>query len=232
MSDAVLVVLVGVIGLAIGFALGLTVAALRAPRPVSGEATPVPPEPEIAAPRQADSPVLTPDAPTPPSAVVEQDVPETASVSAPMEVPAASVPPDASATPGVDALPATPAMPAAAALPALPALPAKPAEKPISRPSFNPVEMIARAIQTDARTPIEPPKSIAMQVDEILQEMLKDSPLASRAIKLLELPGKGMVVMVGLDQYDGVDSVPDQEIRDLLRAAVAQWEVRATGQLS
>jgi len=80
------------------------------------------------------------------------------------------------------------------------------------------------------RAPEAPPRSIAAQIDDILQEKLKDSPLAGRAIRLMELPNRGMVVMVGLNQYDGVEAVPDEEIRNLIRSAVAEWEERASGE--
>ena len=100
------------------------------------------------------------------------------------------------------------------------------ATPPAQRPTISPVNVLARAIQGDVKTPQAPPKSIAAQIDEILQEKLATSPLNSSAIRLLELPGKGMVVMVGLDQYEGVDLVPDPEIRDLIRSAVAEWERR------
>jgi len=97
-----------------------------------------------------------------------------------------------------------------------------------ARPTVSPVDVFARAFQGDVKTPQPPPRSIAAQIDEILQEMLVDSPLNASAIRLLELPGKGMVVMVGLDQYDGVDAVPDVEIRNLIRKAVAEWERRVS----
>lgn len=100
----------------------------------------------------------------------------------------------------------------------------------IKRPSMNPINVLARAIQSDVGAPRPADRSIAVQVDEILQEMLKNSPLASRAIRLMELPQKGMVVMIGLDQFDGVDAVPDEDIRQVLRAAVAEWERRVSSQ--
>jgi hypothetical protein len=31
-----------------------------------------------------------------------------------------------------------------------------------------------------------------------------------------------------MDQYDGVDAVPDPDVRDLIREAVAEWEARVT----
>ncbi len=100
----------------------------------------------------------------------------------------------------------------------------------VEQPRLNPLGVLARAVQPDVRPAQPPSKSIAAQIDEILQEKLKDSPLASRAIRLLELPNKGMVVMVGLDQYDGVEAVPDDDIRNLIRSAVVEWEKRVMGE--
>lgn len=97
-----------------------------------------------------------------------------------------------------------------------------------SRVSMNPIDMFARAIQTDTGKLDQSPKSIAAQIDEILQEKLENSPLENRGIRLMELPGKGMVVMVGLNQYDGVDSVPNPEIRELIKSCVAEWERRVS----
>ena len=75
-------------------------------------------------------------------------------------------------------------------------------------------------------------KSIAAQVDEILQEKIDNLPPGElspdqRATRLLELPGKGMVVMVGLNQYEGVGAVPDARIRKLISESVEEWERRA-----
>jgi hypothetical protein len=126
--------------------------------------------------------------------------------------------------------PAPPAVAAPAPIPPQASLPVTPladlSTPPLQRPSLNTVEVLARALQPDLRTPEPPSRSIAAQVDEILQEMLKDSPFASRLIRLIELPSKGVVVMVGQDQYDGVESVPDEDIRQIIRLAVAEWERR------
>jgi hypothetical protein len=80
-----------------------------------------------------------------------------------------------------------------------------------------------------AEDPIKPPKpmSIVEQINDILQGMLKDTPLASRSIKLVEDPREGVVVLVGLERYKGVDSVPDQDIKTALRRAAGEWERRA-----
>ncbi len=87
----------------------------------------------------------------------------------------------------------------------------------------GPVDIIAKALQSEVRKP-ETQSSIAAQVDEILQKKLETMNMKDRAIRLMELPGKGMVVLIGLNQYNDVSSVPDPEIRDLIRGCVAEWE--------
>ena len=42
----------------------------------------------------------------------------------------------------------------------------------------------------------------------------------------MEMPGKEMVVMVGLNQYPGVNEVPDADVRAIIKEAVQQWERR------
>jgi hypothetical protein len=69
--------------------------------------------------------------------------------------------------------------------------------------------------------------SIVAQIDEILQEMLKRSPLDQRGIRLTEDPDRGVVVWVGLERYSGIDEVPMKDVQGILRAAVAEWERRS-----
>ena len=71
------------------------------------------------------------------------------------------------------------------------------------------------------------PLSIVEQVDDILQEMVADTPLAARMIRLVEDPKSGVVVWVGLEHYNGVDMVPEPEIKAILRKAGAEWERRS-----
>jgi hypothetical protein len=103
----------------------------------------------------------------------------------------------------------------------------EPAE-PYRRPSMNPIDTLARAIQTDIGKIPAAQKSIAAQIDEVLQEKLAGTPVDKRGISLLDHPGQGVLVRVGLDQYDGIDAVPDEEIRDLIRSAAAEWEKRVS----
>lgn len=70
----------------------------------------------------------------------------------------------------------------------------------------------------------QPTLSIAAQVDEILQEKIKGTNLEKKGIRLMELPGQGMVVMVGMEKFDFVDEVPYPEIKAVLKDSVAVWE--------
>lgn len=101
-----------------------------------------------------------------------------------------------------------------------------PAQAP-AKPRISPIDLMARAVQPDTRPLEKPPQSIAAQIDEILQEKLSGSPLDNRGIRLMELPVKGMVIMVGLEQYPDIDAVPDEEIRQMIRESVAEWEQRS-----
>jgi hypothetical protein len=70
-------------------------------------------------------------------------------------------------------------------------------------------------------------KTIVGQIDEILQEMLVLMPAETRKIRLIEIPNQGVAVLVGQEQYPGIDAVPDADVRNLIRQAVSTWEVRA-----
>jgi hypothetical protein len=84
-------------------------------------------------------------------------------------------------------------------------------------------------MQADISKTSPEPQSIAAQIDAILQELLVDSSLADRTVRLMEFPGKGMVVMIGMDQYEGVEDVPDEDVKELIRRAVTEWENRVEG---
>lgn len=89
------------------------------------------------------------------------------------------------------------------------------------------LSLISRLTGLDQK-PAEPPKeaekSIATQIDELLQEKLPFSLLRDHSIRLLELPDRGMVVFVDGESYDGVGDVPDPEVRQFIQSCVAEWE--------
>jgi hypothetical protein len=76
--------------------------------------------------------------------------------------------------------------------------------------------------------PVAAPQSIVAQIDSILQAQLAGTPLGERGIRLQESPEGGVIVWVGLNKYQGVDDVPDDQIKAAIRAAINTWEAKYT----
>ena len=101
----------------------------------------------------------------------------------------------------------------------------------IYTPPPEPVSVTAPSILdsvTQVLTPTLPdakkPLSIVQQINEILQEKLRETELFKRGIRLSEDPREGVIVHIGLQRYAGIDSVPDAEVKAVIKAAVAEWE--------
>lgn len=96
----------------------------------------------------------------------------------------------------------------------------KPAEIDLS-------EMIREVINPaskEAATAPAAPKSIAAQIDEILQEKLSGSELKSRSIHLSDDPTLGLVIEIDGRNYAGIDQIPDPEIKSFIQQSVSDWE--------
>ena len=59
------------------------------------------------------------------------------------------------------------------------------------------------------------------EINEILQRSLANTP--DRGVRLFPDGVGGVKVMIGVKSYE-IDDVPDDEIKDLIRQAVAEWE--------
>lgn len=76
--------------------------------------------------------------------------------------------------------------------------------------------------------PPAPANSIVAQIDTVLQARLAGTPLEERGVFLTESPEGGVAVYVGLTRYDGIDEVPDPDIKAAIRAAISEWEQKYT----
>ena len=76
--------------------------------------------------------------------------------------------------------------------------------------------------------PVPPANSIVSQIDAILQEHVVGTPLEERGVFLAQSPEGGVVVFVGLTRYNGIDDVPDAQIKAAIRAAISEWENKYT----
>lgn len=71
------------------------------------------------------------------------------------------------------------------------------------------------------------PKSMVEQIDDILQEIVSHSAFSQRSVKITQDVRDGIIVWMDGSRYPGLDSVPDPEIKKLIRAAAAEWERRS-----
>jgi hypothetical protein len=94
----------------------------------------------------------------------------------------------------------------------------------LKRIGFNPIQILTQALEADVTVSAIPDRSIVAQIDDILQKKINASNMQKWAVRLVEFPNRGMVVMVGLEQYDEIDAVPYERVQKMIREAVAEWE--------
>lgn len=79
----------------------------------------------------------------------------------------------------------------------------------------------------DSRRPqgLPPPRTMIDQINEILTRKLDAAGAEAPAVRLMDAGGGAVHVYIGLQRYE-MDTVPDEEVRRLIREAVAEWEAR------
>mgnify|MGYP001396278082 CR=1 FL=1 len=129
------------------------------------------------------------------------------------------------------------AAPASAApIPAAPVPEPLPQRLPVASPVVQPPAASAplkidafrgfrSLLNNDVKAPGEKKTiSIVTMIDDVLQAKLLGSPLMEKAIRLEEGPLGEVMVCVGSQRYEGVGAVPEGEIRDIIKSAIADWE--------
>lgn len=66
--------------------------------------------------------------------------------------------------------------------------------------------------------------SMVQQIDSVLQTKLQGSALENLGIRLQESLEGAVEVHIGTEVYDGIDSVPDEKVKAMIRAAITEWE--------
>ena len=133
----------------------------------------------------------------------------------PAPAPAMMTPPPPSPVPVADARQGTPVISTPSNL------------GPVSQPLPQTQDKPSAPAAKDDR-PAAPANSIVGQIDSILQQRLAGTPLESRGVFLAQSSEGGVNVYVGLTRYDGVDDVPDSEVKAAIRAAISEWENKYT----
>ena len=94
-----------------------------------------------------------------------------------------------------------------------------PQEKVENEPTPEPVQEVEEDDDGEIKM-----LSVVDEVNDILQKKLHGSPLAGKGIHLMENHNKEIRFWVGLESYNDVSEIPDPEIRELIDAAVKEWE--------
>lgn len=71
------------------------------------------------------------------------------------------------------------------------------------------------------------PKSIVEQIDEIFQSKLPGTPFENTKIELKESVN-GMTILVESYKYEGIDAVPDANIRALIKESAREWNEKVS----
>ncbi len=115
-----------------------------------------------------------------------------------------------------------------------PVVPPSPASSPVPAPVSTSVPLSSPGLTPTATPTVRPPADPAApttmvgQIDAILQARLLGTPLGSRGIRLSESIEGGATIHVGAQTYSGVGDVPDKDVQDAIRAAIADWEKKYT----
>jgi hypothetical protein len=90
---------------------------------------------------------------------------------------------------------------------------------------MNPFKQAALLREMEKNRPPEP-KTITEQIDEVLKEKIAGTPLATRGLRVQASPSGSAVFNFDGKPYNAVDDVPDAEAREVIRAAIKEWEKR------
>lgn len=105
---------------------------------------------------------------------------------------------------------------------------ASPPPQPIAQPQASASKPMPTTKKKKSEGPEPAPTSIVGQINLILQERIVNTPLATKGVSLMESLTGGVNVYVGIQRYEAIDDVPDEEVKAAIRAAIAEWENRYT----
>jgi hypothetical protein len=95
---------------------------------------------------------------------------------------------------------------------------------PEVKPVSTKLPDVVGGILNPTPTPAPVYKSIAMQINDILQVRISGTPFEKRGITVSDGPEHGVQVTLDGQKYPGVKDVPDDEVRNLIRSSVLEWE--------
>jgi hypothetical protein len=97
--------------------------------------------------------------------------------------------------------------------------------RPLPKPTMNPFKQMA-VLRELSKNPPAPTLTIAEQIDAVLQEHIRSTPLVERGIRVHPGPRGDAVFDLDGESYTGVEQLPDEDVRVVVRAAIAEWEAK------
>ena len=88
---------------------------------------------------------------------------------------------------------------------------------------MNPFKQMA-VLREIAKNPPPVLKSITEQIDDVLQARIIGTPMIHRGLHVKPGPRGDAVFEADGQTYNSVDELPDVEVKDVIRAAIAEWE--------
>lgn len=122
----------------------------------------------------------------------------------------------------------SPAQPAPNMPPPPPPMPsAQPSAPPSSRSPLAIIDQVVTGGSGGAKKDEPPPKSMADEIEELLQYRLAlDPQLNSRSIHIRSSEDGSIFVEVDGQNFDGIGEVSDEQVRSYLQKIVQEWEAR------
>ena len=97
---------------------------------------------------------------------------------------------------------------------------------PVSQPAMSKSAPTPAAKQDEKAAAA--PTTMVGQINAILQGHIGNTRFAQQGLTMIESPAGGVWVYLGLDKFEGIDAVPDEEAKTIIRAAIAEWEKKYT----
>lgn len=107
--------------------------------------------------------------------------------------------------------------------------------KPAPQPA--PVRMAASPLSPSTTQPVPVTNlsekdfkalSIIAQIDHVFQTRILGTPYEAMGIRIFEGSVGSVEVKIGANKYPSIDDVPDADIKNAIRAAIAEWEQKYT----
>lgn len=99
------------------------------------------------------------------------------------------------------------------------------AQRPLIKPSMNPLEQI-RILREIEKQPEIKPKPFLEEIDELIQQKVAATPLAGRGLKVAASPTGSAVFWIDGEAYEGIDQLPDAAAQTFVQAVIKEWEKR------